>query len=163
MKKQLLTIILIAFGGIIYAQNDIKLGGFLAYGSEIENLGIGVNAEFGIIENLSVVPSFIYYLPKNENSVKLNWWELNGDVHYTVLPTESVNLYALAGLNYTHVSVEIDGFDFGSEGSDGNIGLNLGAGVDFNLDGNILPFAELKYVIMDPGQLVVSGGVKFLL
>jgi outer membrane protein X len=43
---------------------ETRIGGMLTYGTEIENIGVGVNAEFGIMDKLSISPSFIYYLPK---------------------------------------------------------------------------------------------------
>lgn len=46
------------------------------------------------------------------------------------------------------------------DASDGRFGLNLGAGANFEL-GGITPFAEIKYVIIDEGQLVLGAGVKF--
>lgn len=65
LKTTLLGIIIsLSFIFSTQAQEKARIGGFLAYGTEIENLGIGVNAEFPIIENLTILPSLIYYLPK---------------------------------------------------------------------------------------------------
>lgn len=61
----------------VNAQEKPKIGVFLAYGTEIENLGIGANAEFTISEKLSISPSIVYYLPKEEYGVKMNWLEVN--------------------------------------------------------------------------------------
>lgn len=54
------------------AQEETRIGLFLAYGTEIENIGIGTKAEFPIMENLTISPSLIYYLPKEEYRVKVN-------------------------------------------------------------------------------------------
>ena len=40
------------------------------------------------------------------------------------------------------------------------IGLNLGMGLSFDIEG-VLPFAELKYVAGDADQAVLLLGVKF--
>jgi outer membrane protein X len=146
------------------AQIETNVGGMLAYGTEIENLGIGANAEFGILDNLSISPSFIYYLPKENGPIKINWFEFNANANYYFMQDEKFDVYGIGGLNYTSVKVKYDGSTlFGQDysSSDGRIGLNLGGGANLNLDGNITPFAELKYVIIDGGQLVIAAGVRF--
>lgn len=172
MKNLKLTLFSIAFTAIFFipknsiAQIDTRIGGMLAYGTEIKNIGFGVNAEFGIMEKLSISPSFIYYLPKTEGPVKINWFEFNANANYYFLADQEFDFYGLAGLNYSSVKVKYDGgfggmFGGGSAStSDGRLGLNLGAGANFNLNG-ITPFAEIKYVIIDGGQLVLAAGVKF--
>jgi outer membrane protein X len=145
---------------------ETRIGGMLAYGSEIENIGIGVNAEFGITDKLSISPSFIYYFPKEVGPVKVNWFEINGNANYYLLQDEGFQVYGLAGLNYTNMKVKYDGpsseaYGGNFSGSDGKFGLNIGAGANLNLDGNITPFAELKYVISDFDQLMIAAGVKF--
>lgn len=145
---------------------DTRIGGMLAYGTKIENIGIGANAEFGIIENLSISPSFIFYLPKKNGPVKTNWFELNANANYYFLSEDKFDVYGLAGLNYSQIKVKFDGpahgvYGEGISASDGRVGLNIGGGANLNLDGNIIPFAEIKYVIIDGGQLVIAAGVKF--
>lgn len=167
MKK---TVLLFIFSlGIIFtgqAQKDIRIGAFLAYGSEIENMGIGANAEFPILENLTVAPSIIYYLPKEEFGIKFNWLELNANANYYFLSNESLSVYGMGGLNYSSVKVSYsDDYLFGNgySSTDGRIGLNLGGGIHLNLGSPIVPFAAVKYVIIDGGQLVAAAGVKYSL
>ena len=145
---------------------ETRIGAMLAYGTEIENIGIGANAEFGIMDKLSISPSFIYYLPKEEGPIKVTWFEFNANANYYFIQDEKLDVYGLGGLNYTNVNVKFDtnafgGFGGNASGSDGRIGLNLGGGANLNSGGNISPFAELKYVIIDGGQLVIAAGVKF--
>lgn len=169
MKKKLFILAVFIFGGISIssAQIDTRLGAMLAYGTEIKNPGIGVNAEFGVMEKLSISPSFIYYFPKDESGVKINWWEINANANYYFLQGNT-DVYGLAGLNYSSIKVDLDipdnpFFDVDGSASDGRFGLNIGGGANFNIGSAIMPFAELKYVIIDGGQLVISGGVKFTL
>ncbi|WP_273276771.1 outer membrane protein [Maribacter polysiphoniae] len=158
-------VLLVTFSFSALAQTETKIGGLIAYGTEVENIGIGANAEFPIIDKLTISPSFIYYLPKDESGVKINWFEVNANANYYFLDEETIGVYGIAGLNYSSVKVSYDDNDFGFLGdfsaSDGRFGLNLGGGANFNIGGSITPFAELKYVIIDGGQLVVAGGVKF--
>lgn len=179
MKKSIyaINIMLLMFVGLAtqssLAQNTSKgnegfsIGGLLAYGTEIENLGIGVNAEFTITENLRISPSFIYYLPKDHGIIKTNWFELNANANYYFIQDDKFDVFGLGGLNYSSVNVKYDGPNIGGlngsiSGSDGRFGLNLGAGANLHLSNdNITPFAELKYVIIDGGQLVLAAGVRF--
>lgn len=164
--KSTLFGILISLGFVFsaQAQENTRIGGFLAYGTEIENIGIGANAEFPIMENLTISPSFIYYLPKKEYMVRVNWFEVNANANYYFVNQDNMSVYALGGLSYNSVKVSFDD-DYGILGnysdSDGRFGLNLGGGINFKISGNIIPFAELKYVIIDGGQLVAGAGVKF--
>lgn len=166
MKRIILTtfIIVLHFGFSANAQEDTRIGAFIAYGTEIENIGIGANAEFPILENFTISPSFIYYFPKEEFGVKINWFEINGNAHYYFVNQDNLSAYALGGLNYSSVKVSYDNPWMGNfSHSDGRVGLNLGGGINFNVSGAIIPFAELKYVIIDGGQLVAGAGVKFSL
>ena len=158
------TSFLLFFGGIFMssAQTDTRLGVMLAYGTEVENLGLGVNAEFPVMEDLTIAPSFVYYFPQGDYfGGDLNWWELNANANYYLVDNENLGFYGLAGLNYSHISFDYD-TAFGSvDSSDGEFGLNLGVGANFNLNSNITPFAEARYVIIDGSQLVIAAGVKF--
>ncbi len=164
MKRIILTtlIVVLHFGYNAQAQEDTRIGAFLAYGTEIENVGIGANAEFPILENFTISPSFIYYFPKEEIGIKINWFELNANLNYYFVDQDDISAYALGGLNYSSVKVTFDQPWLGSfSNSDGRIGLNLGGGINFKISDNIIPFAEIKYVIIDGGQLVAGAGVKF--
>lgn len=173
MKTQKLFILTLSvvfiglFSNSAQAQDiDTRIGVLLAYGTEIENLGIGANAEFGIADNLSISPSLIYYLPKSHGLIKTNWIEANANANYYFLSDDKFDVYGLAGLNYSSIKVKYDGsiqgIDRNISNSDGRFGLNLGAGANMHLSNdNIMPFAELKYVIIDGGQLVIAAGVKF--
>ena len=162
--KSTLLGLFIGLGGIFsaQAQETTRVGAMLAYGTEIENAGIGINAEFPVMEKLTIAPSFIYYFPKDTYGVKVNWFEVNANAHYYFLEEEKLNVYALGGLNYSSVKVSIDDSYLGKRSdSDGRFGVNLGGGINFKIAGNITPFAELKYVIIDGAQLVAGAGVRF--
>lgn len=166
MKKTILTLSMVMFSFLsAKAQEDTRIGAMLAYGTEIENIGIGANAEFPIMENLTLAPSFTYFLPKDESSiVKTTFFELNANANYYFLQDDSFSIYGLAGLNYTNVKVKVEDFGLGfgdASVSEGKIGLNIGGGVNFNLDKNWTPFTELKYVVSNFDQLVLVAGIKF--
>ncbi len=166
--KLLFTVLCLIAGGLwtSQAQMQTKIGAALAYGTEIENIGLGATAEFHIAERISLSPNFIYYFPKEEGPIKVNWWEINADGHYYFLADDGIQVFGLAGVNYSQVKVKSD-IDFGPfgggdfEASDGRVGLNIGAGINFDLGSSLVPFAKLKYVIIDEGQAVIAAGVKF--
>lgn len=173
MKNQKLCILSLSiiflgfFSKSAQAQDiDTRVGAMIAYGTKAENIGIGANAEFGIADKISISPSFIFYIPKTEGAIKVNWFELNANGNYYFLKEGNFDVYGLAGLNYSNVKAKYNDPFFenfaGSSASDGRFGLNLGAGTNMHLSNHsILPFAEIKYVIMDGGQLVIAAGVKF--
>ncbi|MBF6608816.1 MAG: outer membrane beta-barrel protein [Flavobacterium sp.] len=165
MKKFITTLCFACFATFYAsAQQETRLGGFLAFGSEIESAGFGVNAEFPIMDKLTIAPGFIYYLPNDHTYVKTTIFEINGNANYYFMEHEIFGFYGLAGINYTSVKVKVDDFGFGIGGassSEGKIGLNIGGGTNFNLGKKWLPFAEIKYVVSDYDQLVLLAGVKF--
>jgi outer membrane protein X len=130
-----------------------KIGVMLGYGTEVEELGLGVNGEFNINDKVSISPSFIYWFPKDP----INWWEFNANVNYYFTKAGSADFYGLAGINLFSYKVD------GAEDGESEVGLNLGAGVNFNIDKNWEPFTELKFVVGDADQLGLFFGVKFKL
>jgi opacity protein-like surface antigen len=171
-------ILVLLLSGVIsfssFAQVSINPG--IAYGSEIENLGITVGAEYFVSEKVSIAPDIIYYFTKKESTVfagsdieiKANLWELNGNVHYYFVDNSSISVYGLGGLNYSHAGVKYKQTEVGSgiveaefEDDDGEIGVNLGVGANFSIRQNFTPFTELKYVGVSTDQLVITAGVRF--
>lgn len=160
MNASTTCLMLLLFGlTFLNAQKGTKIGAQLTYGTEISEIALGANAEFGITDKIAISPSFNYYLIGVEGA---SFWELNGNGHYNFINDDSIGLYGLAGLNYTAVSFDTEGFGgFGGSGSNGSLGLNLGAGANFKIGGNIIPFAEIRYLANSFGQLVFTGGVRF--
>jgi outer membrane immunogenic protein len=159
MKKLILLAVFSFVCAASYAQ--IRVGGQLGYGTEVERWGIGANAEFFLNEKMAIAPKLLFYFPEKANGVKVSYWEINGDFHYYLLSEDAVSVYGLAGLNLFSVKVKFDDSAFSNaEYSDSELGVNLGVGLNFNV-GNVLPFAELKYVLGDVDQAVILLGVKF--
>jgi outer membrane immunogenic protein len=160
MKKQLL---LVAVIGLLFVANtasaQTKIGAFLGYGSEIETLALGANAEFPIKDKLSIAPGLVFFLPNDESGYKVSMWELNGNVNY-YFSEGSVNFYGLLGLNIAGVKVNYDD-DLFDDQSDTELGVNMGVGANFDIGKNFMPFGEVKYAISDFDQLSIFFGLKF--
>jgi opacity protein-like surface antigen len=91
----------------------------------------------------------------------VNWFEFNANGHYLFQDDEDLALYGLGGLNLTRVSVDFPENQFfgGGSVSDSEIGLNVGAGLEYGVGfGNL--YAEAKYVISSADHLAITGGVR---
>lgn len=158
MKKILLTLFFIAT--ITYAsQAQTRIGAGLGWGSEIEELGIGINGEFFLKDNISLNPGFIFFLVDDGPFDKRNFWTFNINGNFYFHETSSVSVYGIGGLNLSTMSVEDNDFDL--DDSSTELGINLGIGSNFDVGGAVLPYAEMKYVLGDFDQLVIFFGVKF--
>lgn len=129
-----------------------KIGVFLGYGTEVEELGLGINGEFAINDKVAIAPSFIYWFPEDP----ISWWEFNANAMYYFTKSGSADFYGLAGINL--FSAKVEGGDSNSE-----VGLNLGVGANFNIGKNWEPFTELKFVLGDADQLGLFFGARFKL
>lgn len=140
-----------------YDSNAQKIGVMLGYGTEVEQLGLGVNGEFNINSKVSISPSFVYWFPNDP----LKFWEFNANVNYYFTKAGSADFYGLAGINL--FTVKYDGSVNIEDDSSSEVGLNLGAGVNFNIGKSWEPFTEVKFVIGDADQLGLFFGAKFKL
>lgn len=166
MKKTLFIFaaFLIAGMGQLFAQDSKRIGGQLIYGTDINSLGIGAIAEFPIAERMVISPSFSYYFPKDEGFFKTSAFEINGNLNYAFVEENSILFYGIGGINYTNLKLKANMSQVGIpnySSSAGEIGLNLGAGANFDIGNNFLPFGEVKYIISDFDRLVLAAGVKF--
>jgi len=151
----------LAFSNIATAQ--ISVGGGLAFGTEVEELGIQAGGVYTINEDFRAGADFIYYLTGDDSDFGANftWWEFNANGHYLFLSEEDMIVYALGGLNFASFSYDFnfEGFGGGSV-SETEIGLNVGAGIEYGLGFADL-YGELKYALSSADQLVLSAGLRF--
>lgn len=156
MKKILVLLVcLCACVTTSYAQKgESALGANLNFGNEM-NFGIGVKYRYSFTDNWRIEPVFNYYFKHDYVSM----WDLGANMHYVIPVASNISVYPLAGVEYANTTV-----DFGGLGdiNDGQIAINLGAGVDFKVASNITIDLGLKYQIIDNwNQLVVNAGVSF--
>lgn len=171
MKKTIILAIALTLGLSMNAQN--KIGGKLAYGSEIKSLGIGAKGIFPLSDMLSISGELIYFFgDSNKTSLgvistatRTSNISLNGDLHYNFDANLPFNSYALGGLNASIYSnkTAISGIETLSNTniSETIIGLNLGVGGSYPMSDNLEIVSELKYVLGDLDQVVFSAGVLF--
>ncbi len=134
-----LAALMIACSGA-FAQ--FHLGGGVTMGTEMgidddlsTKIGFGVNVRgvYDITEKFGATAGFTYFFPSAPTGIDLSAWQINADAMYNFIAQDAFTVYALAGINYSHMDVE--GF------GDGEIGVDVGAGVKLDFGG----FAEVKY------------------
>ncbi|MBQ6166732.1 MAG: porin family protein [Muribaculaceae bacterium] len=134
-------------------QGETAVGVNLVYGSEIESLGLGARFQYGIIDHLRGEVGFNYFFEHKHTS----WWDVNINAHYLVnLFNENFFIYPLAGLNYTMAKFE------GVEKN--HIGLNLGAGVEYEISDHWGVNLEYRHTIIrkvDQGVIGLGLNYKF--
>jgi len=161
MLKHLFVILFFMTICLVLSHAQIELGGGLAFGTEIENLGIQARGRISLDENFKIVPNLTYFFTDDNELFDTNYFSIDGDVHY-VFDLESVELYPLAGINIGIVRVEYDGpgsSNIDSDDSDTELGLNIGGGALYQINDQLTGFGELKFVISDFDQAVITAGV----
>ena len=137
-------------------QGEKAIGVNLSYGSEINNIGLGVKGQYSFTNEIRGEASFDYF-PKKDG---VSMWDINANLHYLFNAADKVKVYPLAGLGYTNWDVKADLGEFGSvKTSTSKLAVNLGGGVEYALSDKMSINTELKYQIIDNyNQLVVGVG-----
>lgn len=176
MKKIFLAMALALTGMSASAQQGEKAAGVnLSYGTEHKAIGIGVKGQYGITDAIRAEASFDYFLKKEG----LSMWDVNLNVHYLFSLTDKLKVYPLAGLTFTNwkfdnaFEMEIDpdyaqymdedDITSGSaSSSESKFGVNLGAGLQYDLTDKLSLNFEAKYqLISDFDQMMFGVGVAY--
>jgi opacity protein-like surface antigen len=155
MKKLLTYSLAFIFVFVIHstAVAQTTVGGGLAYGENIEEIGLKIDGIYTINEDFRAGADIIYYF----TGEGITFWELNLNGNYLFVKEDDLIVYALAGINYARQSFDFDGMN---DVSNSELGLNIGAGLEYDLDfAKLAP--EIKYALSDYDQLVVSVGLRF--
>lgn len=160
MKKLLLLVCAAVMSLSASAQaGDKALGAQLVFGSETNNIGLGVKGQYYFTDQLRGEASVDYFF-KNKG---VSMWDINANVHYLFDVANKVKVYPLAGLGYTNWSykLEYDNVTL-AKGTDGRLAVNLGGGAEYELTKDLSVNAELKYqIISHYNQLVLGVGVAY--
>ena len=153
MKKFIITVCLSFFGiaALAQTQGEVTIGAHLKYGSEIESLGLGLEAQYGFTDLIRGDGSWSYFFQKKGVSMH----EFNANLHYLVDlgVNDKLLVYPLAGLNYSITKVQ--------SSTNGELGINVGGGFQYALTNEYSLKGEVKYVIGDADQVVLSIGVIY--
>ncbi len=135
----------------------IELGGGLSYGSGINNAGVNLKGNVRIDDHWAVSPHFNFFFNRNDGMITHRWWAFNIDGHYYFEIEDLLSIYPLLGFNIGVVKENLNSINF----SDTGIGMNLGGGLQYQFTDALSGFGEIKYVIGNADQLVVTVGILY--
>lgn len=148
----------------VLAQNgdnpDIYLGGGLAYGEKISELGIQANGYYIYSEDIRFGGDFIYWLVDSPDGIDNTWVDINANAHYLFYEEGELTLYGIGslGLHYWSSSVSTNGGSYSASNTD--LALGIGAGAEYDIDAVKL-FAEPRLFLTGLDQFALSFGVRF--
>ena len=158
MNKKLLVLILFTFLAIAHSKaQDFRLGGGLSYGTVIKNVGLNFRGDVKFNKPWSITPHFNWFFNKKNGPISKRWNALNIDGHYYFEVEPTWTIYPAFGINIASVSEKVNGITF----SNSDVGINLGFGSEYNFDRRLSGFGEVKYVINDADQAVITLGVLY--
>ena len=135
MKKSislLFATFLLSLLTVAQEEGGITVGGGIAYGFDMEEVGIQANGYYTLNENMRVGADFLYWFT-DDASVDLTSWELNGNFHYMFFNDNNLILYGLGSVGYHYVEASFELFGETISDSDSEIGFGVGAGIEYDL------------------------------
>ena len=111
------------------------------------DFGLGVGATFGIVDKIDLAPSFNWYFPEHGHM-----FTVDADFHYNIDLGKDFTFYPILGAVYFHAE------DYNK------LGVNIGAGIKYDLNEKIDLFVDGKYQWVDGwDDTYISLGVKIAL
>lgn len=111
-----------------------------------KNFGIGANVGYEVINNVRGVAEFNYFFKKEGTGL----WNVDVNAEYLFKVGDAFTVYPLAGITLLGTT---------GEGSESKLGLNLGAGVEYQLMENLALKAEYNYKTQWNGNSFLKFGV----
>lgn len=137
------------------AFSQTEIGGGLVFGSDIEELGITLDGNFYISDQFSISPNLTFFFAEDP----VNFFTINADGRYNFEVGSETIVYPLGGLNLAFTSIDTGGF--GGDTSNTELGINLGGGINYFFSDNLGILGELKFVVGDADQIVLTGGITY--
>ena len=161
MKKVLvaLCVALLALGASAQAyQGQTAIGANMVYGSYTESLGFGARFQYVPFDQIRGVAEFDYFSGHKGR----NLCDININAEY-LLPVKHdvLYLYPIAGFNYTMSSHKDE---FGGKTESNHVGLNLGAGMEYEINDHFAASLEYRHTIIrkvDQGVFALGVNYKF--
>jgi opacity protein-like surface antigen len=159
-----LAVVIFSFSS---AKAQIRVGGGLWYGTDINNIGISLNGEYELNEKWAVAPAFTYFLKKDY----VTWSTLGLNANYNITEIENVgSLYGIGGLGFTFWGFDAKDTGLGEwaeyvgESLDTNtieFGVNIGAGLDIGISDKVIVAPELMYTFGGVNYLRIGAKIMF--
>ena len=117
-----------------------------------KNFGIGANVGYEVINNVRGVAEFNYLFKKDY----VSFWNVEVNAEYLFkLADSGFTLYPLVGIDLLGQSVDLGN----TTASDSKLGLNHGAGVEYQLMESLALKAEFNYKTQGDGWSMLKFGV----
>jgi outer membrane immunogenic protein len=164
MKKiAFLSIALLA--SVVTSYSQVDIGGGLAFGTNSGAVNAGATGlffegEFYLSDKFSISPDAIVYIVSDIATQSRGFWEVNANVNYYFFSDWTLKFYGVGGLNLSTATWKVDGFP---RQTNSEIGFNVGAGVNWDINANITPFSEVKFTLGNYDQAVIKAGIKYRL
>lgn len=144
MKKLFVTLMvcLMASTALCAQEGKWGIGLNLGYGTDLSQAFLGGRVLYDIDDRFDVVGSFNRYFKDHG----LKSWDINADFHWNVYRQELFEVYPLVGLSFLHQKW--------GDWNDNYFGVNIGAGIMFNINDHWKIGAEMKGQIMSGSQFV---------
>ena len=176
--KKILTIVCLLVLGVStgFAQvhdGESAVGANLVYGSEIKSLGVGIRYQYGFLDQLRGEIGFNYFFDHDHKS----WCDVNVNAHWLLnVLNDQFYIYPIVGFNYTMTKFKTkEHYEVDSETGESikiparseeknHIGLNVGAGVEYELTEHWGVNLEYRHTIMrkvDQGVIGLGVNYKF--
>lgn len=119
---------------------DFALGINLDNGTRnpVLNWGLGAKLQFYATHAFRLEGSFNGFI----NRRHVNFWDVNLNLHYVFYLKEGFSLYPIAGATFMHGHYNDEGFYSNREGC---FGLNIGAGLQYDITEHLYVMAEGVY------------------
>lgn len=144
--------------------NKFSLGGGFGYATGIKSVGFFGKGQYQFTSQWEATASFTYFLPSEINGIDYQLSALDLDGHYVFYNDEyKLASYMLSGIDVlfgkSHYTVL--GSDYYDSGS--TLGINIGAGLRYQLSERLALNPELKYVVSfgENSYLSLSVGLLF--
>ena len=115
------------------------------------NIGAGATVGYEVINNLRGIAEFDYFLKKDN----VSFWDVTVGAQYLFNVGDALTVYPTAGLDLLGTKVSFAG----NSSSDTEMGLSIGAGVEYKLSSSLALKAEYNYKTQGDGWSLLKVGV----
>ncbi len=137
----------------------VTIGAGLGYGFGLNQVGLGIHGQYYFADYLVGQMGFHFY--EKEDTQKN--WSFNLNANYYFETNSSTQPYFILGLNVLKQTVNPDG----QANSKSFSGLNIGAGIDFEQENNLVYFGHMKFATTESTDLknhfLIMVGVRYKL
>ncbi len=173
MKIRFPLIVLLVLAALL-CKAQIQFGPAFVYGFDVEQVGLTAKVIYKVKGNLNASPSVTFFIPEKSKfdffgadaTRTSNFGAANLDFHYLIKLRRNPEFtpYLLFGGNAAYSRVKSD-FNVSnvdtSIDDEFGIGLNLGFGSKLELSKHWILIGEIKQIIGQLGQPVISAGILY--